>query len=111
MPLLRVSEFSNGYRIRRVGGMVVNVMMITFTADSDNPFVPHAVILYKDYDYWSDWNTGEIERANKMTGYNRTIVHTNMKYTNSLLVFHPFRQSRSNQCRTNNVVRICALLP
>ncbi|XP_021709286.1 low-density lipoprotein receptor-related protein 6 [Aedes aegypti] len=75
---------------------------VLVTADSDNPFVPHAVTLYKDYVYWSDWNTGEIERANKTTGFNRTLVHTNLKYTNSLLAFHPFRQSGSNQCRTNN---------
>ncbi|XP_058464924.1 low-density lipoprotein receptor-related protein 6 [Malaya genurostris] len=79
-----------------------NKRKVLVTADSDNPFVPHAVTLYKDFVYWSDWNSGEIERANKTTGENRTIVHANLKYTNSLLAFHPNRQSGSNQCRTNN---------
>ncbi|XP_058118481.1 low-density lipoprotein receptor-related protein 6 [Anopheles ziemanni] len=76
-------------------------LVMTDAGDS-NRFGPVAVTIYQDWVYWADWNTDEIGRANKTTGENRTIVHTNLKYTYSLLAFHHGRQSGSNQCRTNN---------
>lgn len=74
---------------------------------------PYAVTLYKDYIYWSDWNTGDIERVHKLTGENRTLVHSNMEYTSSLLIFHSSRQSGVNPCRNNNggCTHLCLPLP
>lgn len=74
---------------------------------------PYAVTLYQDFVYWSDWNTGDIERVHKITGQNRSIVHSQLPYTSSLLIFHPSRQSGSNQCRTNNggCTHLCLPLP
>ncbi|XP_052903013.1 low-density lipoprotein receptor-related protein 6 [Anopheles moucheti] len=71
-------------------------------AADGNRFVPVALTIYQDWVYWADWTTDEIGRANKTTGDNRTIVHSNLKYTYALLAFHTGRQSGSNQCRTNN---------
>uniref|UniRef100_A0A182YL08 EGF-like domain-containing protein n=1 Tax=Anopheles stephensi TaxID=30069 RepID=A0A182YL08_ANOST len=76
-------------------------LVMADAADS-NRFVPVALTIYQDWVYWADWTTDEIGRANKTTGDNRTIVHSNLKYTYALLAFHAGRQSGSNQCRTNN---------
>ncbi|XP_052873130.1 low-density lipoprotein receptor-related protein 6 [Anopheles cruzii] len=76
--------------------------LVMAEAGDSNGFVPAAITIYQDWVYWADWNTGEIGRADKSTGDNRTVVHSNLRYTYSLLAFHPGRQSGSNQCRTNN---------
>ena len=82
-------------------------------ADAETPFAPQAVTLYQDYVYWSDWNAGDIERAHKVTGQNRSLVHKDLRYISSLLVFHSSRQAGSNQCRTNNggCSHLCLALP
>lgn len=74
---------------------------------------PYAVTLYQDYVYWSDWSTGDIERVNKYTGENRTLVHSDLAYTSSLLVFHAARQTGDNLCRINNggCSHLCLALP
>lgn len=74
---------------------------------------PYAVTLYHDNVYWSDWNTGDIERVNKLTGENRTLVHSNLAYTSSLLIFHSSRQTGNNMCRQNNggCTHLCIALP
>ncbi|XP_033156520.1 low-density lipoprotein receptor-related protein 6 [Drosophila mauritiana] len=63
---------------------------------------PYAVSLYQDYVYWSDWNTGDIERVHKTTGQNRSLVHSGMTYITSLLVFNDKRQTGVNPCKVNN---------
>ncbi|XP_039480591.1 low-density lipoprotein receptor-related protein 6 [Drosophila santomea] len=63
---------------------------------------PYAVSLYQDYVYWSDWNTGDIERVHKATGQNRSLVHSGMTYITSLLVFNEKRQTGVNPCKVNN---------
>lgn len=74
---------------------------------------PYSVTLYLDNVYWSDWNTGDIERVHKETGANRTLVHANLAYTSSLLIFHSSRQSGTNACNTNNggCSHLCLALP
>jgi low density lipoprotein receptor-related protein 5/6 len=83
------------------------------SSDIEVPFLPHALTLYQDFVYWSDANTGDIERVHKLTGQNRSLVHNNLKNVNSLLVFHSSRQAGSNQCRTNNggCSNLCLALP
>ncbi|KAH8340133.1 hypothetical protein KR067_010390 [Drosophila pandora] len=68
-------------------------------SDTDEPY---AVSLYQDYVYWSDWNTGDIERVHKTTGQNRSLVHSGMTYITSLLVFNDKRQTGVNPCKVNN---------
>ncbi|XP_060653408.1 LOW QUALITY PROTEIN: low-density lipoprotein receptor-related protein 6 [Drosophila nasuta] len=63
---------------------------------------PYAISLYQDYVYWSDWNTGDIERVHKVTGQNRSLVHSGMTYITSLLVFNDKRQTGVNSCKINN---------
>lgn len=74
---------------------------------------PYAVTLYQDYVYWSDWNTGDIVRAHKMTGQNRSLVHSSLEYTSSLLVYHASRQTGTNTCHKNNgeCSHLCLALP
>lgn len=75
---------------------------------------PYAVTLFQDYVYWSDWNSGDIKRAHKLTGQNQTLVHSNLDFTSSLLVYnHDNRQSGTNQCRINNggCQHLCLALP
>lgn len=74
---------------------------------------PYAVTLFQDYIYWSDWSSGDIKRANKMTGADQALVHSNLDFTSSLLVYHPSRQSGTNPCRVNNggCQHLCLALP
>lgn len=80
------------------------------TSDIDEPY---AITLYQDYVYWSDWNSGDIKRAHKVTGLNQTLVHSNLDFTSSLLVYHPSRQTGTNSCRINNggCTHLCLALP
>jgi len=54
---------------------------------------PYAITQYGDYIYWSDWNLQAIERANKTSGLNRTIIHGNMEYVSDIVVFHASKQA------------------
>lgn len=72
---------------------------VLVSSDIDEPY---AVSLYQDYVYWSDWNTGDIERVHKTTGQNRSLVHSGMTYITSLLVFNDKRQTGVNPCKINN---------
>lgn len=74
---------------------------------------PYAVALYGKFVYWSDWNTGDIERVNKADGGNRTLVHSELTYASSLLVFHGERQNGTNGCVVNNggCAHLCLALP
>ncbi|XP_037945125.1 low-density lipoprotein receptor-related protein 6 [Teleopsis dalmanni] len=73
--------------------------MVLISSDVDEPY---ALSLYRDYVYWSDWSSGDIERVNKINGQNRTLVHKGMPYITSLYVFHKYRQTGSNACKINN---------
>jgi low density lipoprotein receptor-related protein 5/6 len=90
-----------------------NRQTLILSTDMEMPFAPHSLTIFQDYIYWSDWNTGTIEKAHKISGQNRSIIHTNLEYLTSLLVFHPSRQTGSNQCRINNggCTHLCLALP
>lgn len=74
---------------------------------------PFSVTQYRDYIYWADWNTGDIERADKLTGANRTKIHTNLASVTDLKVFHASRQAGSNPCAiaNGNCSHLCIALP
>ncbi|KAK6630230.1 hypothetical protein RUM43_015023 [Polyplax serrata] len=79
----------------------------------DNLSKPTGLSQYQDYIYWSDWETGAIEAANKTTGQNRTLIHSNLKDISDILVYHKRRQSGWNQCAVNNggCSHLCLPLP
>lgn len=78
----------------------------------DIPY-PFSVTQYRDYIYWSDWNTGHIERADKNTGANRTKIHDRLDSVTDLKVFHASRQAGWNPCAivNGNCSHICIALP
>ncbi|XP_057340651.1 low-density lipoprotein receptor-related protein 6 [Microplitis mediator] len=67
-----------------------------------NIVYPFSLTQHLDYIYWTDWNTGNVERANKTTGANRTKIHDKLESVTSILVFHESRQAGSNGCKINN---------
>lgn len=83
---------------------------VLVTSDVDEPY---ALTLFQDYVYWSDLNSGDIKRSHKITGLNQTLVHSNLDFTSSLLVYHDNRQTGTNPCRVNNggCQHLCLALP
>lgn len=81
--------------------------------DAEISFMPRSLTLYQDFIYWVDWNSGDIERANKITGNNRTTVYKNLGEATSLMLFHNSKQSGTNPCRVNNggCTHLCLVLP
>lgn len=63
---------------------------------------PFSLTQYRDYIYWTDWNLRSIERADKRSGLNRTVVQGHLEYVMDILVFHSSRQDGSNECSQNN---------
>lgn len=74
---------------------------------------PYAVTLYQNYVYWSDWSTGDIRKAHKITGQNETLIHSKLDATTSIVVYHQLRQTGTNPCRINNgnCQHLCLPLP
>ena len=56
--------------------------------------VPHpfSISLFEDVMYWTDWNHLTIERANKFTGANHTILWNVTHRPMDVHVFHPLKQ-------------------
>uniref|UniRef100_A0A673HZJ4 EGF-like domain-containing protein n=1 Tax=Sinocyclocheilus rhinocerous TaxID=307959 RepID=A0A673HZJ4_9TELE len=63
---------------------------------------PFGLTQYQDYIYWTDWSQRSIERANKTSGQNRTIIQGHLDYVMDILVFHSSRQSGWNACASTN---------
>lgn len=80
---------------------------------SQNVVYPFSVTQYRDYVYWTDWNTGDIERADKTSGANRTKIHDRLESVTDLLVFHASRQPGRNPCAeaNGNCSHLCIALP
>lgn len=74
---------------------------------------PYAITQYQDYIYWTDWNSGVIERADKATGLNRTTIYQHLDHVTDMVVFHRSYQTGINACSANNgnCTHLCLALP
>lgn len=74
---------------------------------------PFSITQYRNYIYWTDWNTDVIERADKLTGANRTRIHDKLESVTDLKVFHESRQTGWNPCAivNGNCSHLCIALP
>ncbi|KAE8613421.1 hypothetical protein XENTR_v10007716 [Xenopus tropicalis] len=63
---------------------------------------PFGLTQYQDYIYWTDWSQRSIERANKTSGQNRTMIQNDLDYVMDILVFHSSRQAGWNECASSN---------
>ncbi|XP_029038470.2 low-density lipoprotein receptor-related protein 6 isoform X1 [Osmia bicornis bicornis] len=80
---------------------------------TQNIVYPFSITQYQDYIYWTDWNTGDIEKANKTTGVNRVKIHNKLESVTDLLVYHASRQAGWNPCAVTNgnCSHLCIALP
>lgn len=74
---------------------------------------PFSITQYQDYIFWTDWNTGVIERANKTNGSNRTKIHDHLESVTDILISHKSRQPGWNTCASDNggCSHLCIALP
>ena len=74
---------------------------------------PFGLTQYQDYIYWTDWSERSIERANKTTGQNRTVIQGHLDYVMDILVFHSSRQGGWNACAATNghCSHLCLAVP
>ncbi|XP_060033222.1 low-density lipoprotein receptor-related protein 5 isoform X2 [Erinaceus europaeus] len=74
---------------------------------------PFGLTQYSDYIYWADWNLHSIERADKASGRNRTLVQGHLGFVLDLLVFHASRQDGLNDCARANgqCSQLCLAVP
>ena len=73
-----------------------------------------ALTVFEDFIYWSDWETGTIERAHKYTGKQNKTLITTVHRPMDLQVFHPLRQPEpvTNPCLNNGGCEaLCLLIP
>ncbi|XP_054682744.1 low-density lipoprotein receptor-related protein 5 isoform X3 [Grus americana] len=74
---------------------------------------PFGLTQYSDYIYWTDWNLHSIERADKISGKNRTLIQGHLDFVMDILVFHSSRQDGLNDCVQNNghCGHLCLAIP
>nr|XP_022902920.1 low-density lipoprotein receptor-related protein 2 [Onthophagus taurus] len=78
--------------------------------------VPHvfALNLFDDYIYWTDWNLKCINRANKNTGKDLTLLRNTTHRPYDIHIYHPLRQlNYTNPCGNNNggCSHLCLIAP
>lgn len=74
---------------------------------------PFGLTQYQDYIYWTDWSQRSIERANKTSGQNRTLILGHLDFVMDILVFHSSRQGGWNACASTNghCSHLCLAVP
>ncbi|MEQ2285747.1 hypothetical protein AMECASPLE_035063, partial [Ameca splendens] len=75
---------------------------------------PFGLTQYRDFIYWTDFNLRSIERADKRSGVNRTVVlQGQLELMLDILVFHSSRQDGTNECSQNNgnCAHLCLATP
>ncbi|KAM4553054.1 low-density lipoprotein receptor-related protein 5 isoform 1-T1 [Fundulus diaphanus] len=75
---------------------------------------PFGLTQYRDFIYWTDFNLRSIERADKRSGLNRTVVlQGQLELMLDILVFHSSRQDGTNECSQNNgnCAHLCLATP
>jgi len=76
----RFADFDGGNRRLVLDGSVPHVFSLT---------------VFEDWMYWSDWNHMAIEKANRFTGANRTVLVNVTHRPMTVRVVHPLRQRHS----------------
>ncbi|RZC38041.1 low-density lipoprotein receptor-related protein 4, partial [Asbolus verrucosus] len=81
----------------------------------EGPELPHpfGLDVFGNYIYWTDWQTLNIERANKLTGLNRTILASGITGLMDVRVFHRNRKIIKTACSNKNggCTHLCLLRP
>ena len=70
--------------------------------------VPHvfSLAVFEDWMYWTDWNHMAVEKANRFTGADRTILVNVTHRPMTIHVVHPLRQRQSKSCQRLNALII-----
>ncbi|XP_035222365.1 low-density lipoprotein receptor-related protein 4-like, partial [Stegodyphus dumicola] len=63
---------------------------------------PFGLTLYGPYLFWTDWHTNSIERVDKESGRNRTVIRDNIGYLMEIKMVAASRQTGSNPCGEGN---------
>ena len=60
--------------------------------------VPHvfSLAVFEDWMYWTDWNHMAVEKANRFTGADRSVLVNVTHRPMTIRVVHPLRQRQSN---------------
>lgn len=58
--------------------------------------VPHpfAITLFEDFMYWTDWNHKSVEKANRFTGANHTVLQHVTHRPMDIHIYHPLQQPK-----------------
>lgn len=78
--------------------------------------VPHvfALTVFDDHIYWTDWNLKTINRAEKFSGANLTVLRNTTHRPYDIHSYHPLRQlPYNNPCANNNggCSHLCLIAP
>uniref|UniRef100_A0A3P8UDB5 Low density lipoprotein receptor-related protein 6 n=1 Tax=Amphiprion percula TaxID=161767 RepID=A0A3P8UDB5_AMPPE len=100
-------------RTRRAGFGFIKIINIDREVIADDLPHPFGLTQYQDYIYWTDWSQRSIERANKTSGQNRTVIQGHLDYVMDILVFHSSRQGGWNACASTNghCSHLCLAVP
>lgn len=60
---------------------------------------PFGLTQFRDFIYWTDWQTKSIERADKFNGLNRSHVQYSVETITDVSIFHASRQTGNTCCR------------
>lgn len=89
--------------------------LIHLNLNLDGPELPHpfGLDVFGNYIYWTDWQTLNIERADKITGLNRTVLVSGITDLMDVRVFHRNRTVIRTSCGKNNggCTHLCLLRP
>jgi len=79
----------------------------------DGVFHPFSLAVFEDNLYWSDWTTFSLNKGNKLTGHNQTMLVREMdEHIMGIHVFHPSIQKTTyNPCWLHMCSHLCLLAP
>ena len=80
-------------------------LQVLLSRDLPHPF---GLTVFEQYVYWTDWDTGNIERAHKVDGSSRRTVASGLDSLMDLHMFHRDRPDGKQYRTVNNVMLCCA---
>ncbi|XP_037071386.1 low-density lipoprotein receptor-related protein 6-like [Pollicipes pollicipes] len=63
---------------------------------------PYALAVYGPHVYWTEWADKRIQRADKLTGQNRSVVKEDVEFVMDIVVFHRAQQAGWTSCALDN---------